>query len=203
MNSINVNHRVNVRYLTATAMLSAIAFLLMFLEISIPIMPSFIKLDFSELPELIGAFAMGPWYGFLICLIKNLLHMPLSSSGFIGELSNFIMGSAFVIPAGYIYKHHKTKAFAFLASFIGALVMALISLPVNYFLIYPLYTLLGMSTDAIVSAYQGLVPFFHGKTLFSCLLFFNLPFTFVKGMFSVIITFIIYKHISPIIKGVH
>ena len=72
---------VNVRYMTMTAMLSAIAFVLMMLEFSIPIMPSFIKLDFSELPALIGSFAMGPLSGTVICLIKNLLHLPMSSTG--------------------------------------------------------------------------------------------------------------------------
>ena len=90
--------------MTMTAMLSAIAFVLMMLEFSIPIMPSFIKLDFSELPALIGSFAMGPLSGTVICLIKNLLHLPMSSTGGVGELSNFILGAMFVIPAGLFYK---------------------------------------------------------------------------------------------------
>ena len=98
---------VNVRYMTMTAMLSAIAFVLMMLEFSIPIMPSFIKLDFSELPALIGSFAMGPLSGTVICLIKNLLHLPMSSTGGVGELSNFILGAMFVIPAGLFYKKRK------------------------------------------------------------------------------------------------
>ena len=82
-----------VRYLTVTAMLSTVAFILMYLEIAIPIVPSFIKFDFSDLPALLGSFALGPVCGILICLIKNVLHLAFSNSMFVGELSNFILGS--------------------------------------------------------------------------------------------------------------
>lgn len=98
-----------VRYITVTAMLSAVAFVLMYLEIAIPIMPSFIKFDFSDLPALLGSFALGPVCGVLICLIKNVLHLAFSNSMFVGELSNFILGAVFVAIAGNIYKHKKTK----------------------------------------------------------------------------------------------
>lgn len=100
----------NVRYMTVTAMLSAVAFALMFFEFSIPfLVPSFIQMDLSELPALIGAFAMGPWYGVIICLIKNLIHLLITTTGGVGELSNFILGAAFVLPAGLIYQRKKTK----------------------------------------------------------------------------------------------
>ena len=100
--------RVNVRYLTVTAMLSAVAYILMFLDFSVPFMPSFIKMDLSELPALIGSFAMGPLCGVIICLVKNVLHLFITSTGGVGELSNFILGVAFVLPAGLLYKHKKT-----------------------------------------------------------------------------------------------
>ena len=95
--------------MTMTAMLSAIAFLLMFLEFSVPIMPAFIKMDLSELPALIGAFAMGPVSGAMICLIKNLLHLFMTTTGGVGELSNFILGAVFVVPAGLIYQKWKGR----------------------------------------------------------------------------------------------
>lgn len=99
----------SVRYLTVTAMLSAVAFILMFLDFPLPMLiPSFIQLDLSELPALIGSFAMGPACGVLVCLIKNLLHLTISSTGGVGELSNFILGVSFVLPAGLIYKHKRT-----------------------------------------------------------------------------------------------
>ena len=98
-----------IRTVTGTAMLTAVAVGLQYIEISIPIMPSFIKLDFSDLPELIGAFAYGPLAGVLIALLKNLIHMAVSQSGFVGELSNFLLGASFSLVAGLIYKHKKTK----------------------------------------------------------------------------------------------
>ena len=190
----------NVRYMTVTAMLSAVAFALMFFEFSIPfLVPSFIQMDLSELPALIGAFAMGPWYGVIICLIKNLIHLLITTTGGVGELSNFILGAAFVLPAGLIYQRKKTKKNAVIGSVLGAAFMALLSVASNYFIVYPVYTAF-LPMDTILVMYQEILP--SADTLLKCLVIFNMPFTFVKGMLSVIITLLIYKHISPIIKGV-
>lgn len=189
---------INVRYMTMTAMLSAVAFVLMFLEFNVPFMPSFIKMDLSELPALIGAFAMGPASGVIICLIKNLLHLLMSTTGGVGELSNFILGALFVIPAGLMYKKKKGRKSALIGSLIGAAVMAVVSVFSNYFIVYPVYTAF-MPMDTIISMYQAILP--SADTLLKCLVIFNMPFTFVKGLINVVITFLIYKHISPIIKG--
>ncbi len=190
----------NVRYMTVTAMLSAVAFALMFFEFSIPfLVPSFIQMDLSELPALIGAFAMGPWYGVIICLIKNLIHLLITTTGGVGELSNFILGAAFVLPAGLIYQRKKTKKNAVIGSVLGAVFMALLSVASNYFIVYPVYTAF-LPMDTILAMYQEILP--SADTLLKCLIIFNMPFTFVKGMLSVVITLLIYKHISPIIKGV-
>ena len=99
-----------VRYITVTAMLSAIAYVLMFIDFPIPfLIPSFIQMDISELPALVGAFSMGPMCGVLICLVKNLLHLFITSTGGVGELSNFLLGVMFVLPAGLIYSRKKNK----------------------------------------------------------------------------------------------
>lgn len=190
----------NIRYMTVTAMLSAVAFALMFFEFSIPfLVPSFIQMDLSELPALIGAFAMGPWYGVIICLIKNLIHLLITTTGGVGELSNFILGAAFVLPAGLIYQRKKSKKNAVIGSVLGAAFMALLSVASNYFIVYPVYTAF-LPMDTILAMYQEILP--SADTLLKCLVIFNMPFTFVKGMLSVVITLLIYKHISPIIKGV-
>ena len=184
-----------IRTVTGTAMLTAVAVGLQYIEISIPIMPSFIKLDFSDLPELIGAFAYGP-----IALLKNLIHMAVSQSGFVGELSNFLLGASFSLIAGLIYKHKKTKGEAIIASVAASLVMALISVPFNYFVIYPLYyNVLGFPQAAVLQMYQIILP--KTKSILQALLIFNLPFTFVKGLIVSIITMVIYKPLSPILKG--
>ncbi len=200
MDTVNtpVVKRVNIWKMTMTAMLSAVSFVLMFLEFSVPIMPSFIKMDLSDLPALIGTFAMGPASGVIICLIKNLLHLFISTTGGVGELSNFILAAAFVLPAGLIYKKKKSRKSAVVGALFGALLMALISIVSNYFIVYPVYYNF-MSQEAILNAYQVILP--GVKNILQCLVVFNAPFTFVKGMFSVLITVIIYKQISPFLKG--
>ncbi|MCR5734484.1 MAG: ECF transporter S component [Lachnospiraceae bacterium] len=190
--------RINIRFMTITAMLSALSFVIMFLEFSVPLIPSFIKMDISELPALIGSFAMGPVYGVLICLLKNLLHLTVTKTGGVGELANFIIGATFVFIAGIVYQHKKTKKNAITGSVLGALAMALISIPSNYFITYPIYTAF-MPMETIISMYQAILP--SADTLIKCLVIFNAPFTFVKGMINVLITLLIYKKISPIIKG--
>ena len=160
--------------------------------------PGFIKLDFSELPALLTSFALGPWYGALVCLLKNLIHLPVTSSSGVGELANFLIGVCFVIPTGYIYQFHKSRKGALIGSLVGAVIMAVVSFPINYFIVYPFYTNF-MPMEAIVGAYQAILPSIKG--LSDALLIFNVPFTFVKGMIDVVITFLVYKRLSPIIKG--
>ncbi|MBQ9632979.1 MAG: ECF transporter S component [Lachnospiraceae bacterium] len=190
--------RSRVRYMTSTALLSAVAFVLQFFEFSIPLMPAFIKMDISDLPELIGAFALGPVSGVLVALIKNLIHLPLSHTGGVGELCNFLLGACFALTAGLIYKHNKTKKGAILASFAGAVCMAVLSFPINYGITYPFYELM-MPREAIVAAYQVIYP--GVQSLAQCLLVFNVPFTFVKALISVVITMVVYKRLSPILHG--
>lgn len=190
--------RVDVWKLTMTAMLSAIAFVLMFLDFSVPIMPSFIKMDLSDLPELIGAFAMGPVSGVVICLIKNLLHLLMSTTGGVGELSNFLLGTCFVLPAGLIYRKWKGKKSAIIGALLGAVLMGVVSIFSNYFIVYPFYYNF-MAEDAILAAYQAILP--GVDSILQCLIVFNAPFTLVKGLFSVVVTVLIYKRISPFLKG--
>ena len=188
-----------VRYLTVTAMLSAVAFILMYLEIAIPIVPSFIKFDFSDLPALLGSFALGPVCGILICLIKNVLHLAFSNSMFVGELSNFILGSIFVAVAGGLYRRKKTKKAALVSGVIAAVVMGAGSIISNFFVVYPVYYKAGMAEEAILQMYQAIVP--SMKNIFQCLICFNLPFTIVKGLIAVVICMLIYKPLSPVLKG--
>ena len=187
-----------VRKLCGTAMLGAVAYVLMFLEFPIPIIPSFIKMDFSELPALIASFAYGPVSGVAVCLIKNLIHLINTQSGGVGELSNFILGAVFVFSAGMVYKKLHTKTGATLGALIGAITMALISIPSNYYIVYPVYTAF-MPMEAIIGAYKAINP--HVNTLLDCLITFNMPFTFAKGLCSLLITSFIYKPLSPILHG--
>lgn len=191
--------RFNARFIAGTAMLSAVAFILQYIEIAIPIMPAFIKFDFSDLPALIGAFAYGPLAGVLIELIKNLIHCAFSQSATVGELSNFILGAVFVGTAGVIYKNKKNKTTALIGGVVGSVVMGLVCIPSNYFVVYPVYYAAGFAEEAVLGMYQLILP--GVKNILQCLFVFNLPFTIVKGLISTAITMLIYKHLSPILKG--
>ncbi|SFB37564.1 Riboflavin transporter FmnP [Acetitomaculum ruminis DSM 5522] len=187
-----------VRKLTMTAMLSALSAVLMFFSFNVPLMPSFIKMDLSELPALIGAFTMGPISGVAICLVKNLVNLTATTTGGVGELCNFILGACFVLPAGLIYKVKKSKNLAIFGAFAGAVFMAVLSVPINYFVTYPIYTAF-IPMETILAMYQAIYP--KVDNLLQALLIFNMPFTFVKGMIDVAITIVTYKYLSPIIKG--
>ena len=194
------NSTTKVRALTGTAMLGAVAAVLMYLEFPIPIMPAFVKLDVSELPALIASFAYGPVSGILVCLIKNLIKLPSTSTAAVGELFNFVMGALFVGVAGLVYKHNKTRKGAILGAVLGALVMAVVSVPYNYFIVYPAYVVMyHLPLEAIIGMYQAINPNVDG--LLACLLTFNLPFTFVKGALDAALCFLVYKPLSPILHG--
>ena len=186
------------RLLAGAGMLTAAAVVLQYLEFPSPLMPPFIKLDFSDLPALLGAFAYGPLTGVIIEFLKNLIHCAASQSATVGELSNFILGAVFTVTAGLIYKHKKSKKSALIGGLAGALVMGLISVPSNYFVVYPFYYNF-MPEEVVLSMYQEILPGI--KSIMQSLLVFNLPFTIVKGLISVVISMLIYKPLSRILKG--
>ena len=188
----------NLRMITVTGILSALGAVLMALEFSVPFMPSFVKFDFSELPALLATFSMGPVSGVLVCLVKNLIHLPFGSTGGVGELCNFLLGVCLVLPAGVLYKIRKNRRAALMGSLGGAVVMALCSVPLNYFVSYPVYTKF-LPLDVIIEMYQELLPGVNG--LLQCLLIFNLPFTLLKGLLDTLIVFLIYKPLSPVLHG--
>ena len=189
--------------LTVAAMLSAVAFILMFIEFPIPMLiPAFIKMDFSDLPALLGAFALGPVYGVIISFMKNLLHIVIkgTSTACVGELSNFILGAIFSAVAGYLYKHHKSRKTAIIGAVAGAVAMGVLSVPSNYFVVYPAYVqFYHMPLEAILGMYQAILP--SADSLIKCLIIFNLPFTLVKGLLDAVLCMLIYKPLSPVLHG--
>lgn len=188
----------NVRMLTMIAILSAIAFVLAFFEFPVPLSPSFARMDLSDLPALIGAFAYGPVSGVLIELVKNALQLLTSSTGGIGELANFIMGSSFVAAAGLIYKHHKTKKTAILACLIASVIMGVVATIVNYFILLPVFEAF-MPLDQLIASFGEFMPFI--KTKLDVVLFNAFPFNLLKGIGISIVTMLLYKRLTPILKG--
>lgn len=191
----------NLRALIVCALFGALGFVLMLLEFPLPMLiPPFIKLDFSEIPAIIVSFAYGPFFGVIVCLIKNLLHLFVTTSAGVGELSNFILGAIFVGVAGFVYRKNKSRKSALIGSLAGAVAMAVLGVITNYFIVYPAYTVLyGMPMPAIVGMYQAILPF--SDNLIKSLVIFNLPFTFIKGVIDAAFCFAVYKRISPLLKS--
>ncbi|MBR6506873.1 MAG: ECF transporter S component [Clostridia bacterium] len=170
-------------------------------EISLPfLIPEFIVLDFSDLPALLTAFTAGPVWGGIVCIIKNIVHFAFTTTGGIGELANGLMGVAFVVPAGLIYKYRHTKSGAFIGGSVGAAAGAVVSFPVNMIITYPFYigVFFGGQVEPLLDTYNVIFGTNFGLT--EVLLVFNLPFTFAKYMLSVLIALLIYKPLSPIFK---
>ena len=193
----------SIRPLVVTAMLSAVGCVLMMLDFPLPMLiPAFVKMDVSELPALLASFSLGPVYGIVVCLMKNVLAAIFHGSTLgIGEVCNFLLGAVFVGIAGLLYKRRKTRKAAVIASLVGAAAMAVVSVPVNFFFTYPVYAAAFGGMDAIIAAYQEINP--NAGSLLACLILFNLPFTLVKGLLDAAICFAIYKPLSPILHGRH
>lgn len=190
--------QIKLRNLVKVGILSAMSFILMFVQFPIPIAPPFMKVDLADVPALIGGFSMGPVYGVLIQLIKNLLNLTKTSTGGVGEMSNFIVGALFVFVASFIYQKKKTKKTATIGLILGMLVMALVATFSNAFVIFPLYgKAMGIPMEAFVDMTRkvnGLV-----KSYFSLMVFAIVPFNLVKGTIEIIVTKLLYKHVSDIL----
>lgn len=192
--------RFSVRNLTVTALFSAAAAILMYLEIPLPFLPPILKFDFSDLPALIVSFAITPWHGAAVCLIKNLLHLFSTSTMGIGELNSFVFGILFVIPAGLIYRYHKSRRGAAVACLAGSVLSGAGAFVYNYLIGYPLYIkVLGFTMPAILGLYQAILP--SVDSLGKALLIFNVPFTVGKALIVSLITMLVYKKLSPLLKG--
>ena len=178
--------------------LAGISYLLMFIQLPIPIAPPFMKVDFADVPALIGGFAMGPWYGVLIQLIKNVLNLSKTMTGGVGELSNFVVGSTFVLVSSLIYRNKKTRKNSILALILGVIAMSAVATLSNAFIVFPIYSKV-MNID--LEAFAGMIP---GNSLvknyITLMIFSVAPFNIIKGAIESIVTQILYKRISPSLK---
>lgn len=191
--------RISVSHMTKIAMMGVLAFIIMQLSAPIPIFPAFLKLDVSDLPALIAAFAMGPLAGVLVSAIKNILHLLQTTTGGVGELANFFIASAITIPAALIYRRHKTKQSAIIGLIVGTITMAIAGGIANYFVLLPFYSKI-MPVDIIIN--MGAVVNPNISNFETLVLYGIIPFNLVKGAVLSVITLLIYKHISPILhKG--
>lgn len=202
MENVKSTKKLDVRRLVFTALLSSLAYVLAeFLSFKLPIMPSFLTFDFSDAPAMLASLTMGPVSGGFVCLIKNLLGCITSKTMCIGELSNFILGVSLIVPAGIIAHGRVKFSRAVIAGAVGAVVMAVMGFVSNFLLIYPLFGLIGWGTEAIIGMYQEILP--SVDNLAQCLLIFNVPFTFVKGIIAAVFSIVLYKKLRPIFNSMY
>lgn len=190
----------DIRAITMTALLSAMAYVLAFVEFPVPLSPSFAKMDLSDFPALIGAFAFGPISGLLIELVKNALQLLTTSTGGVGEIANFLISTSYVVAAGVIYKHRKTKKTAWIACIIASLVMGITAALANYFILLPLFESF-MPLDQLIASFGIFLPFI--RTKLDIVLFNALPFNILKGLVIGGFTMLTYKRLAQILKGVN
>ncbi|WP_123054803.1 ECF transporter S component [Clostridium sp. JN-1] len=189
----------NLNRLVKISLLSVIGFVLMFIEVSIPLFPSFLQMDISDLPALIGSFALGPTAGIAIELVKNILHGVFDGkTAFIGELANFLVGSVFVFTAGYIYEKKKSKKTAVYGLIIGALFMTAAASVLNYILFLPLYEkVLNFPMSAVIGMANKVNP--NVTDLNGVIVWAIAPFNMIKGVILLVLTMAVYKSVSPIL----
>ncbi len=185
-------------WIVKVAMLSAVASLLMFLEMQIPFMPPFLKLDFSDIPALLAGFSLGPLAGVAVLFIKNAVHAMASWSFLVGELANFIIGVSFVLPAALIYRHKKNKKSAVIGMAAGGITMTLIAGFLNAFVLIPLYaTVLKFPVEAIIDMSNKVNPLI--KDLKTLIFIGITPFNLLKAFLNTLVAAFIYKPLSPLL----
>ena len=187
-----------------TALMAALSIVLSseLLSFKVPIMPSFMTFDFSDVPAMLASLTMGPVSGVTVGLIKNLFGCFTTKTGCVGDLSNFILSAALVFPAGIITHKSEKLSRAVIGCLSGAVVMALISIVSNYFLVFPAYSAaFHTPIEGLVKAYQVILP--SVDSLMDCLVIFNMPFTFVKGLIAAVVSIILYKKLRPVFNSMY
>lgn len=191
--------RLNTRTMTMIAMLSGISFVLAFFEFPVPLSPSFARMDLSDLPALIGAFAFGPIVGVMVELLKNLLQLLSTSTGGVGELANFLMGGTYVYIAGIIYSKNKNIKTAWSAVVVSSITMGIMAAITNYYILLPVFEQF-MPVDQLIASFGEFIPFI--KTKADVVIFNAFPFNVLKGLAIGLITTLIYKKLSPLLKEI-
>lgn len=183
--------------LIKTALMGVIAFIIMLIEFPTGIFPPFMKFDFSDVVSVVTGLALGPFYGVLSVLIKNVLHIIFrNETGGVGELANFIVGSAFVLPTSIYYARHKNKKSAIIGLLMGIICMGIVAVIANYTFILPFYSTF-IPLDQIIELAASSISFV--KDVSSYLIYVVAPFNFLKGLITMVITLMIYKKVSPLL----
>ena len=190
--------------MAAIGILSAMSAILMLFEIPLFFAPSFYKLDFSEIPILVGAFAFGPAAGVVMEFVKILLKLVIkgTSTAFVGELANFAVGCSFIIPTATIYFFKKTKKMALLACVIGTAILTVFGTAFNALYLLPAFSkLFHMPMESSLEMGQKVNPLMQEGSIVSFVIVCVAPLNLLKGALVSTVTMFIYKPLSKIIKS--
>ncbi len=187
----------NITRLAVFTALSAVLYL--FAKFNIPIFPSWLDVQVSELPALLAGYMMGPWYGAVVIILKCAIKMPMSSTACVGEIADIIMGLAFVLSSAYYYKYHRTIKGAIASLAIGVGALTVVAVIVNWAMLIPMYIQLffGGNHNILVDMLAPLFPSVTWETFYVYYLFGGvLPFNIFRGLICAILTFLLYKHLE-------
>lgn len=185
-----------IREMAPAAMLAGIAYVLAFAEFPVPFSPSFARMDLSDLPALIGAFAYGPGAGIGIELVKNGLQLTTTSTAGVGELANFLMGGFYVFTAGMIWRIRPSKKTAVLSCIAASVAMGVMAAAANYFILLPMFETF-LPLDQLIQAFGEFMPFI--RTKMDVVLYHAFPFNFLKGLVIGWAAMLIYRKLAPVL----
>lgn len=196
--TIKNNKSMSVKTLAKIGILAAVAYILMFISVPLPIFPSFLKLDVSDIPAIFGGMAMGPLAGFIIALIKNLLQIGVSVTGGVGEIANAIISGTYVVIISYLYKRRSNFKGVILGAILGTIGMTIMGCVLNYFVVTPIYGQVVGSLDAVIAMGSAINPRIHD--LFTFVIWVYAPFNIIKATVMTICVLPLYKKMNRILK---
>lgn len=196
--TIKKNKSISVKTLAKIGILAAVAYILMFISVPLPIFPSFLKLDVSDIPAIFGGMAMGPLAGFIIALIKNLLQIGATFTGGVGEIANAIIGGTYVVIISYVYKKRSNLKGVLIGSLLGIIGMTAMGCLANYFVVTPIYGQVFGSLDAIIAMGSAINPRIHD--LFTFVIWVYAPFNIIKASIMTICILPLYKKMNKLLK---
>ncbi len=192
----NMNSRFKLNDLIKASLMGVIGFILMYIEIPILVFPSFLTYDFSDVVSLIAGFSLGPVYGVLTVLLRNIMHLFVTSTAGIGEFANFLVSGVFVFSATLYYGKKHSKKRAIIGLTIGTISMIVFSVLTNYYILLPFYSNV-MPLDTIYNMASN-IPGVHDK--FTFVLYVIAPFNLIKALLNSFIVLLIYKKVSVLLK---
>ncbi len=195
--------RMKVKKIAFIGLMGAVSAVLMLFRFPIPFMPPFLSFDLSGLMEMLGGFMFGPMAAACIIVVKILLQLVMQGSFSLGtgELQNLILSCSYVLPALIIYHRNKTKKMAITGMAVSTIFVSVMAVFTNLYLIIPFYVkLFGMSMDDIITMCRTVNPAMKNVTTMA--VFGLLPFNLIKYGVTSLVTFIVYKRLSRVIKGI-